>query len=111
MSGLIDEIYEQPEALHRLLDAVPIMLSDLAQWAQKLKQQQIRRVMFTGMGSSFYATYPAAIYLLQHGIDAQAVEASELYHDYRPLLDKNTLLIAISQSGRSVENRNLVDQV
>jgi len=114
MSGLIDEIYEQPDALHRLLNAAPAILPDLAQWGQKLKQatqQQIRRVVFTGMGSSFYAAYPALIYLLQHGIDAQTIEASELYYDYRLLLDKTTLLIAISQSGRSIEIGKLVDEV
>src|SRR5579859_2889766 len=105
MSGLLDEIYEQPAALHRLLDAAPESVPGLAAWAQKLKQQQIRRVVFTGMGSSFYATYPAVIYLLQQGIDAQALEASELYYDYRPLLDQSTLVVAISQSGRSVETR------
>src|SRR5215831_14924117 len=111
MSGLLDEIYEQPEALHRLIDHAPKMVADVAQWAKKLKQQQIRRVVFTGMGSSFYVTYPAVIYLLQHGIEAQAVEASELFYDYRPLLDATTLLVAISQSGRSVETRKLMEEV
>src|SRR5713226_3119124 len=105
MKGLLEEIYEQPDALHRVVSAAPAWLLELTQWAQELKQQRIRRVVFTGMGSSFYATYPAVIYLIQHGIDAQAVEASELYYDYRPLLDKDTLLVAISQSGRSVETR------
>jgi glutamine---fructose-6-phosphate transaminase (isomerizing) len=111
MTDVLDEIFEQGERIHGLLESAPTELSALAPWAKKLNKGQIRRVVFTGMGSSFDAAHPAALYLLQRGIDAVVVESSELYYDYRPLLDKNTLLIAVSQSGQSVEVVKVVESV
>src|SRR5579859_4515418 len=111
MPSLLDEIRSQPQILHGLLEASTTALADLRPWANKLEDQQIRRVVFTGMGSSFFAAYPAVIYLLQQGIDALVVESSELLYDYRPLLDKNTLLVAVSQSGRSVEVAKLLEAI
>jgi glucosamine--fructose-6-phosphate aminotransferase (isomerizing) len=63
------------------------------------------------MGSSFYAVYPALIYLVERGMVAVGMETAELLHHYMPLLDDHTLLIAISQSGFSVEMMRLIDEV
>ncbi len=107
MSGFVAEIHEQPDALHRVLDH--FSAEALYPWAKKLKDGTLKRVVFTGMGSSYHAAAPAVIMLEEHGIPASAVEASELV--YYGKLDAQTLLIAISQSGKSVEVVRLIETI
>ncbi len=109
MSSFADEIWEQPEALHRAVDASGPALKALSPLAARLRQGDLKRVVLTGMGSSFYAVYPTLGYLIEHGVTAIAFESSELLHYYTPLLDARTLLVAISQSGTSVEVCKLVE--
>ncbi len=107
MTGFATEIYEQPDALHRLLNSFSV--DALYPLAQKLQAETLKRVVFTGMGSSYHASAPAVLILQEHGIEARAVEASELL--YYGKLDAQTLLIAISQSGRSVEVVKLIESL
>jgi len=69
------------------------------------------RIVFSGMGSSYFAGIYGAILFNRGGKKAVAVEASELSVSYRSLLDKDTLLVAISQSGQSSETLELVKSV
>jgi glucosamine--fructose-6-phosphate aminotransferase (isomerizing) len=108
---LLDEINEQPDALHRTLDNIGSDLEAVTRWITRPPLDKIRRVVLTGMGSSFYAVYPALIYLVERGMVAVGMETAELLHHYMPLLDDHTLLIAISQSGFSVEMMRLIDEV
>jgi glutamine---fructose-6-phosphate transaminase (isomerizing) len=111
MTELLVEIMEQPEALHRMLDTIGPSLEALRPWADKLRQGMLKRVVMTGMGSSSHAVFPAQIFLVEHGIEAVPVEASELLYYYLPLLDEHTLLAIISQSGRSVEVQRLIERI
>ncbi len=111
MTGLLNDIREQPAALHRMLDTIGPSLDRLRPWSEKLRDGTLKRVVMTGMGGSSYAVYPAQIYLIAHGIQAMPVETAELLHYYPSLLDEQTLLITISQSGRSVEIQRLVERV
>lgn len=63
-----------------------------------------RRVLLTGMGSSLHALHPLAIRL-----GAMMIDASELIHAQANLLAPDTLVIAVSQSGRSAEIVRLVE--
>lgn len=72
---------------------------------------QPRRVLWTGMGSSCFAAYPASIYLCQHGTPSIAIETAELVHYCSGLISQGSLLVAISQSGETAEVRRLVDEV
>ena len=110
MPGILDEIQEQPDALHRTLDAVGPELASLAPFAEKLKQGALRRVLFTGMGGSFHPATPPLMYLLEHGIDADMMESSELLYHYRSLQNPRTLMVMVSQSGKSVEIVKLLEQ-
>jgi len=67
------------------------------------------RIMLTGMGASFHALHPLLIQLVAHGFCAAAYETSELIHYYAAVLSPRTLVIAVSQSGRSVEIVRLLD--
>jgi len=67
------------------------------------------RIVLTGMGGSYHALQPLLIQLVQHGFPAAAYETSELIYYYPAALTPRTLLIAVSQSGRSVEIVKLLD--
>ena len=103
MSKLHDEIWEQPEALHRTLDEIGPALDELKPIAARLRNGNVERVILTGMGSSLNATYPAMTFMAEHGITAISLDASELLHYHFPLADEKSALVAVSQSGRSVE--------
>ncbi len=67
------------------------------------------QIVLTGMGASFHALHPLQIQLVHHGFHAVAYETSELIYYYPAALTPRTLLIAVSQSGRSVEMVRLLD--
>lgn len=96
------DILAQPRALEDtvagLCGAPP--LPDLGQFDQ---------IVLTGMGASFHALHPLQIQLVEQGFHAVAYETSELIYYYPAALTPRTLLIAVSQSGRSVEMVRLLD--
>ncbi|HXM40390.1 MAG TPA: SIS domain-containing protein [Bryobacteraceae bacterium] len=69
------------------------------------------RIVLTGMGASYHALHPLLIQLVEHGFHAVAYETSELIYYYGAALAPRTLLVAVSQSGRSVEIVRLLDAV
>jgi len=112
MNNFVAEIYEQPAALQQSIEKFSIASANLASldaWAARLQSGELKRVIFTGMGSSFHATWPAMLMLEEHGIYASAIEASELL--YYGQLDSHTLVIAVSQSGYSVEVVKLIKSI
>jgi len=62
-----------------------------------------RQVVLTGMGSSYHALYPLHLRLVGRGLPSMLVETSELVHSMAETIDESTLLVAVSQSGRSAE--------
>ena len=67
------------------------------------------RIVLTGMGGSFHALQPLYLQLVQHGFNATVLETAELIHYFDAVLTPRTLLVAVSQSGRSVETVRLLD--
>jgi glucosamine--fructose-6-phosphate aminotransferase (isomerizing) len=67
------------------------------------------RIVVTGMGGSYHALQPLYLTLVEHGFNTTLVETAELIHYFGGLLTPRTLLIAVSQSGRSVEIVRLLD--
>lgn len=61
-----------------------------------------RQVVITGMGASFYAALPLEAHLCGMGINAVAIEASELLH-FRREAYKDAVMLAVSRSGESIE--------
>jgi len=101
------EIAEQPEAvLDTLRDAAQleppaVHLNDLH--LSDSEVMGLNRVVLIGMGTSFHSAQVGRIYVEQlAGLPAEADNASE-YRYRRPVLDENTLVIAIGQSGESVD--------
>jgi fructoselysine-6-P-deglycase FrlB-like protein len=98
-----EDILEQPAALRRLIE--PEFTAQLAQLAAGTWD----RIVFTGMGSSYFAGIPTWRSLTAHGRDAWVVDAGQLL-DTPDLLTANTLLVATSQSGASGEVVELLDR-
>lgn len=63
--------------------------------------------LFTGMGSSLAASELLVSYLHSNGVVANAVDTSELLHYHKELLRMHQLVV-VSQSGESVEAKELI---
>jgi glucosamine--fructose-6-phosphate aminotransferase (isomerizing) len=109
MPGFYDEIGEQPDALRRTLDGLKTQVAALTEWRMRLTMGGLKRVIFSGMGASHAANLPAQLMLLNGGIEAFVIDSSELLHYQLPLVTPETMLVLISQSGRSVETVRLID--
>lgn len=113
MSVFYNELQGHPQALEDTLDAyyktTQNVLRDMgAFW----KNGKFRRVLFTGMGSSRYASIIAVHYLIEHGIPAFVQETGELLHYDTPgVFEKDTLLVLVSQSGETIEITRLMKKI
>ena len=103
------DILDQPRALEATLqglgvpDGLPLILG-------RLERKELGRVVLTGMGSSLYALHPLHTLLTSRGFTTLLVETSELVYYLSRLLDCQTLIVAVSQSGRSAEIIRLLDE-
>ena len=96
----IAEIAAQPDARAAAaagLDDQRAVLDDIA------RASAGRTLVFTGMGSSYDACYPAVAELARAGIAAVMLDAAELLHFRTGMLRSSTMLVAVSQSGESIE--------
>jgi len=98
----------QPEALQRTLD----WLQTPSRWREVkalTASRAWKRVVLTGMGSSFHALHPLNLALIGAGFTPVMMETSELIHHGMPLCDADTLVVAVSQSGGSAEILRFLD--
>jgi glucosamine--fructose-6-phosphate aminotransferase (isomerizing) len=109
MAGFLTEIDEQPAVLRATVEGLRGSLGSLKSWRDRLRSGALRRVIFSGMGASSFAPIPAQIDLVGAGIEALAIESSELLYYQLPLVTPDTLLVLTSQSGRSVEIIRLLE--
>jgi len=102
------DILAQPTALRDTLDSLhesvlPNQISD------RFREGGWKRILLTGMGSSYFALLPLQLRLLEAGFPVWLVETSELiYSD--AYLTPETLLVVASQSGASAETVRLLDE-
>jgi glucosamine--fructose-6-phosphate aminotransferase (isomerizing) len=109
MSDYLNDILNQPTAIRDTLAGLKD-LSAVRPFRERLASGDLRRVMLTGMGSSYHALHPLHLTLIARGLTAQMIETSELIHHASALLEPRTLVVAVSQSGRSAEIVRLLDQ-
>jgi glucosamine--fructose-6-phosphate aminotransferase (isomerizing) len=102
------DVLDQPRALEDSLAGLK-ELEKLRELAACLQKGEFKTVVLTGMGSSFHGLHPLHLELLDHGFTAMMVETSELVHYMKRLFDPKTLIVAVSQSGRSVEVVRLLE--
>jgi glucosamine--fructose-6-phosphate aminotransferase (isomerizing) len=104
----LDDLLDQPRALR----ATWSRLSEdpaLERIASGCAGSRFERVVLTGMGGSFYGFHPLSIELAERGRTPLMIETSELVHFYPHLLSPSTLVVAVSQSGRSAETVRLLE--
>ena len=93
----IAEISGQPAAIRRARKAALDQADALAAVRAR------GHIVFTGMGSSYDACYPAVTALGSAGVAATMLDAAELLHFRLPSVAPDTLVVCVSQSGRSAE--------
>jgi glutamine---fructose-6-phosphate transaminase (isomerizing) len=96
----IAEISGQPAALRRAAEGLQVQTEALTEAAAIVSG---RTIVFTGMGSSYDACYPAVTELADAGVPAVMLDAAELLHFRSGMLGAGTVLVAVSQSGESAE--------
>jgi glucosamine--fructose-6-phosphate aminotransferase (isomerizing) len=104
----VRDILDQPRALADTLEGLEATPA-LERLARRLRDGDIRRVVLTGMGSSHLGLVALHLRLVDAGLLPLTVEASELLHYQRRLLDEGALLLLVSQSGRSAEILRLLE--
>ncbi len=110
MNLFLNEILEQPGAIESLAGfyGSDAGLSLLTETKKLISDTSPRRIILTGMGSSFFVADAAAALFNSLRMPSFAMNTSELLHYNLSLLDQSTLLICISQSGESYEIRELL---
>ena len=111
---MLKEIAEQPQATISTLrgrvsfDPWDIHLENIHLTESDI--QGIKRVIFTAMGTSFHAALIARFMMEQmSGIQSEAENASEFrYRD--PILDSQTLVVSIGQSGETADTLSAMEE-
>lgn len=101
------DILDQPRALEETLRSL-VISEKLQSIGHDLSTGKFRQVVLTGMGSSLHALHTLRLRLIASGITALMIETSELVHYESGLFGPQTLIVAVSQSGESVEMLRLV---
>jgi glucosamine--fructose-6-phosphate aminotransferase (isomerizing) len=111
MTELLEEISQQPSALSGLRKYYSSPGAIPARGLRSLVSRWPPTVVFTGMGSSLYAAYPAQAYLTAKGVRGLVWETAELLHHHLKVLRADTLLVVVSQSGETVEVLRLLESL
>ena len=103
------DILDQPRALEATLRGLGVP-AGLPPILRRIGKGDLRRVVLTGMGSSFYALHPLHALLTSCGFTTVLLETSELVHYFPRLFNAQTLIVAVSQSGQSAEIVRLLEE-
>ncbi len=113
MTGLIEEILSQGKALDACFSFLSKnQIESLKSLRNYFESHHITKLIFTGMGSSFFSTY-IPFYMLRHaGFDVERMETGEfLLHGFpqkKMEIFNNVAIILVSQSGESGEMVELI---
>lgn len=72
---------------------------------------RFQEIIFTGMGSSYFASYAASCLFNGAGIHSYVMNASELLYYHFSLITEKTLIVCVSQSGESFEVVKLLERL
>ena len=103
------EIAAQPDAIRRAAAAM-VEQRDVLDRIREAGTTS-RTIVFTGMGSSYDACYPVVNDLAGRGVPSLLVDSAELLHFRRPILNAQTLVVIVSQSGESAEIVRLATEI
>ena len=105
---MLKEIKEQPETSLRLVNSLmTTQKNKITEVCRLIKSK--KRVVFLSCGTSYHASLVGVSLLTKLGIEAHAVIASEFENFL--LVDKDTLVISISQSGETMDVISVLKKV
>lgn len=113
MNKFLEEILGQPKSLEETLSFYCSQdgIDRLKGIKDLINEKKFKNIIFTGMGSSYFTSYAAACLFNSLGIYSFAVNTSELIYYHSLLVDKEVLLVCISQSGESYEVVKLLEEL
>ena len=111
MTRFLEDVYGQSAALRRLLPYYGGDSQRHLEAVRELLSEGERHLMFTGMGSSCYAPLAILPALTAARLEARIFEAGELLHYHLGVCDESKVLVAVSQSGESIETQRVVEEV
>ena len=97
---MIKEVFEQPETAKRIMASFSTTQKHRLEKFAKLVKQTAK-VVFVSCGTSYHASLIGALLMRKLGIEAHTVIASEFENFIA--VDRKTLVIAISQSGETMD--------
>jgi glucosamine--fructose-6-phosphate aminotransferase (isomerizing) len=109
---MLKEIHEQPRAIrntikdHVNLDSSEIKFSELTLSEKEIKD--IKRVVFTACGTSWHAGLIGEYLIEQFAQMPAEVEYAAEFRYRHPIIDENTLVVAITQSGETADTLGAV---
>lgn len=107
MSEFMNEVNQIPEALMQLSNYYRNSgTKKIYEWIKKIRQKN--RIIFTGMGTSEFAPYTIISRLDSLGIESKIIDTGEWLHYGPTIEDDKSIVIAISQSGQSIEIEKLI---
>ena len=103
---MIKEVYEIPKTVEKLVKSVKNhQSSEFQKFAEKIRQKE--KVVITGCGSSFHAAKIGEKILRRKGFNVRALNAVETDEtDF----SEETLTVAVSQSGETMDVLDTVEQ-
>ncbi len=113
MNKFLEEIFEQPGSIEKVLahytgsGGKPL----LERIKSAISERAIEKIIFTGMGSSYFISHAASTLFNESKIYSYVLNASELLHYNLSLLGRKTMLICISQSGESFEILEILEKL
>ncbi|BCH08400.1 glucosamine--fructose-6-phosphate aminotransferase [Mesorhizobium sp. 131-3-5] len=107
--NFLADIHEQPAAIRRALAGVTgEKAAQIEALSSAVANGRIRHIILTGMGGSLFSAYGSWQRLARFmPVPVSLWDTSELIQQAPELLRSDTLVIAISQSGESVELKKL----
>jgi glucosamine--fructose-6-phosphate aminotransferase (isomerizing) len=107
-ASYLNDLLDQPRALQATIDSLN-QLPPVPSFFNRLKSGKYRRVILTGMGSSYHGLYPLQLHLFNLPVGVIRLETAELIHYADGLINPANLIVAVSQSGESAEVVQLAD--
>ncbi len=107
------DVLDQPDAISKGM-GIYFSASYIGNVRKVLRSFDMGRtsnIFFTGMGSSYYSVYGAAMYLNSEGIRAFIRPAGEFLYYGINAVKSDDIVIVVSQSGKSAEIVKLVDKL
>ena len=105
---MIDYIHEGPSALARTLEANEDRIQKIA---ELVKEGSFNRIILTGIGSSYTSSVMSAPLFVCHSpVPVHVVESSEFQNLPQRLVNKRTMVVAVSRSGERGAVTNAVKE-